>query len=290
MKKLYIITALLLTTTLAIKAQHMGDILVTENISATLSFAPHQVKFAVAANNLPLEEGGFMFYDIIQDGSEVIIRGNNPEAPRMLITVKLENGDIWVGTLAYSEGGKGLYIFKKDEPKVSAPEKEVKKEEVKETKVEGVMTAPSGGASKEERLEQLLREQPYYITLGDVTGGVEVQLSNMKNDNNNTYLKFIIRNNSANEYIIDGMLFKYLEGKRRGLNRKEAQIEERIMPLLIEGPEMVKAYSETQIGVVIPLFSVTKTGKMVVHIRERKGTRNLNVTVSGRDMLSIKVF
>jgi len=81
-----------------------------------------------------------------------------------------------------------------------------------------------------------------------------------------------------------------VEGKRRGMKKNEAKIEQR-MKIEFESPvRVVTAYQKAELGYVIERFTGGKDGSLVVQLRELKGTRNPIIEISGDKMLKVKVF
>ncbi len=271
------VTVLVLFTYFCNAQQDMGMIEVDENNTATLVFL-EKIDFIVIGNNPP-EGAGFLFYDVFQDGRMCVIRGNTDKAPLTSITVKLINEKVYFGKLKFGTSTKIFYDFSgKDREE---KEQLIEKEKVIEAKSEAI---------DEERLDQLMKEKQEYFVYGIRESNVEYIVSNIRNDDKNTYIKMIINNNTAGDYNIDGILFKFVEGKRRGAKKNEAKTEERIMPKRIKGPEIATAYTKTEIGIIIPLFSVGNSGDLEIQLREKNGTRNPLIRISGKDMLKVKVF
>jgi len=277
MKKLLLFTWLIFCF-FVVNGQDMGIIEVNDNNTATLVFEA-DIDFIVVANN-PKQGDNFLYYDIFKDGKICVIRGNDAKAPITSITVKLSNNQVFFGRLKYGDETKILYRFTYDVPEerkeVARIIEEEKREESKNNELQ--------------KLELLMAERQEYFVLGVVESGVSFIVSNIRNDAENTYLKIIINNRTGGDYLIDAIMFKYVEGRRRGLKRREALIEERIMPKHITGPEVAKAYTNSEIGVIIPIFSVGEKGDLVIQLRERNGTRNPEIRIEGKNMLKVKIF
>lgn len=278
MKNLTLILIISIGLNLTIKGQNMGEIVVNEQFTATLDFSDN-ISFIVTGNNPQIGENEYMYYSIFQAGTTCIIRGNDKNAQKTSITVKLNSGEVWYGILSYGEDSKIYYDFKNEK----LPEKsEVEiKEEIKENALTQQMQT---------RLYQLMAERPFYSSIGAMENQMEYQVTNIRNDDKHTYIKMIIRNRSGADYNIDGIFFKYTEGKRRGLRRSEAQIEERIFPVYESPQKIVPAYQTEELGFVIPLFTVGNTGNLEIQIREMAGTRNPAISVSGSEMLKVRIF
>lgn len=276
--KLIIILCLVMTFSLKVKSQNMGAITVNKNFTATLNFA-EEIDIVVTGNNPEISQGKFKYYDLLNHGKAVFIRSDDPNSPQTSITVKLVDGAIWFGTLQYGENDKIFYDYAK-----IAKQKEI------EIEKEAQIIEDKNNTKMMQRVESLMKMQVEYTDLGIIENRMALQVSNIINDENYTYFKIIVANNSASDYIIDNIGFRYVEGKRKGIKRKEAVVEERINPVY-ETPKMtVKAYSTEEIGYVIPLFTVGSRGNLIVQMFEKNGTRNPQFKIAQSILLKIKIF
>ena len=258
--------------------QSMGTIEVNSDYTATLSFAD-SIVFIVIGNNPPLADKHFKFYDIYQSGKSCVIRGNDPKAPNTSITVKLENEKIWYGKLHFGDSTKIFYDFAKDENT-----KQVEK------KIQEVATVQDKESKMKERLNSVLSDPIEYNTIGTIENSMTFQVGNIKNDENYTYFKLIIKNGTGSDYNIDGIYFKFVEGKRKGLRKEEAKIEERLRMVYETPITVVNAYKSIEIGYVIDRFTGSARGTLVIQLREANGTRNPVIEISGEKILGVKVF
>lgn len=120
---------------------------------------------------------------------------------------------------------------------------------------------------------------------------LEVVVSNIRNDDKYTYFKISIKNESGNDYEIKNTEFKYVEGKNKGLFRKGSQIEERERIVYKTDNKIVKAYSTSDFGYVIPLFAVgTSSGVLRIQFVEMNGTRNPIIELKSKTMLMVKTL
>jgi len=259
-------------------SQNMGVIEVNKDFTATLNFTD-SIVFIVVGNNPVVGEKKNKYYDIFQNGKNCVIRGNDPLSPETSITVKLDNEKIWFGRLKYGDSTKIFYDFTWDE---------VRKFDQK--KMEEVVNVENNNAKMKERLNSVLSDKIEYSSIGKVENGMTFQVANIKNDDNFTYFKLIIINNTGSDYNIDGIYFKVVEGKRKGIKKNEAKIEQRIK-IEFESPvKVVTAYQKQELGYVTERFTGGKNGSLVIQLRELKGTRNPIIEISGEKMLNVKVF
>jgi hypothetical protein len=261
-----------------VTAQNMGVIEVNRDFTATLNFTD-SIVFIVVGNNPSIGEKKNKYYDIFQNGKNCVIRGNDPLSPETSITVKLDNEKIWYGRLKYGDSTKIFYDFTSEEVK-----------KIDEKKMKEVASVESNNSKMKERLNSVLSDKIEYNSIGKVENGMTFQVANIKNDDNYTYFKLIIINNTGSDYNIDGIYFKVVEGKRKGMKKTEAKIEQRIK-IEFESPvKVVTAYQKQELGYVTERFTGGKNGSLVIQIRELKGTRSPIINIPGEKMLSVKVF
>jgi len=275
--------SILLTVFLAFLAvpvfsQNMGVIEVNKDFTATLNFTD-SIVFIVVGNNPSVGENRNKYYDIFQNGKNCVIRGNDPLSPETSITVKLDNEKIWYGRLKYGDSTKIFYDFTSEEVR-----------KIDQKKMKEVASIESNNSKMRERLNSVLSDKVEYSSIGKVENGMTFQIGNIKNDDNFTYFKLIVINNTGSDYNIDGIHFKVVEGKRKGMKKNEAKIEQRIK-IEFESPiKVVSAYQKQELGYVTERFTGGKDGSLIIQIRELKGTRNPIINISGEKMLNVKVF
>jgi hypothetical protein len=272
------LTVFLAFLAIPVTAQNMGVIEVNKDFTATLNFTD-SIVFIVVGNNPSVGENRNKYYDIFQNGKNCVIRGNDALSPETSITVKLDNEKIWYGRLKYGDSTKIFYDFTGEEVK-----------KIDEKKMKEVASVESNNSKMRERLNSVLSDKVEYNSIGKVENGMTFQIANIKNDDSFTYFKVIIINNTGSDYNIDGIYFKVVEGKRKGMKKSEAKIEQRIK-IEFESPiKVVTAYQKQELGYVTERFTGGKAGSLVIQLRELKGTRNPIIEISGEKMLKVKVF
>lgn len=265
----------------SIYSQDLGDIEVNRNISATLIFSD-SISLVVCGNN-PKINNKFKYYDIFQFKKICVIRGVDSLAPGTSITVYLHNDKAWCGHLKYGKNTKNKYDYTEEvvnkevvTDKINQEVQEKVNEKVKET-------------TQLERLNSLMVEKPEYFSFGVKANGMEFQVSNIRNDENYTYIKIIVKNGTGSIYNVDGVYFKYVEGKSTGL-KKDGNINNPIFPVLESPIKEIAANKTEELGYIIPLFTVGSNGNLSLQLREANGTRNPLIIIKGSDMLKVKVF
>lgn len=256
----------------------LGTVQVNREFTATLNFSDSVFK-TVFGNNPPLGNGHYKYYDVFQEGRSCTIRGNDPNAPLMSITVKLMNEDIWFGKICYGDSSKIYYDFTNN-----------KKKMVDESKMKEVVVVQSQEAKMKERLNSVLSDPVEYSSIGAIENGLTFQIANIKNDENYTYYKVIIKNATGSDYNIDGIYFKVVEGKRKGFKKSEAKIEQRIKIELESPIKVITAYKTEELGFVTQRFTGGKNAILSVQLRELNGTRSPIIEIPGEKMLNVKVF
>src|ERR1035437_332704 len=260
MKKIYLF-AILFSFSHFIKAQtDMGTIEVNNLNTATLKFSS-DILTVIFGNNPVIgtyedNRQKFQFYVNYSSGKTDVIKLNDASAPQTSITIILdnENSDVFFGTLKIGNNTKIFYDFSN----INSKKSQVEAKQLKDS-----LTKKFESTRIEERLKFVMTQTAEYNDLGVVKDRLEVSITNIMNDDKNTYLKFVINNNSGSDYNIDNVIFKYVEGKKKGLQNKEAQIEERISPILEPPHNTIKAYSSSNLGYVIPLFTVSESGVFI---------------------------
>lgn len=258
--------------------QDMGVIEVNKDFTATLNFTD-SIVFIVVGNNPSVGENKNKYYDIFQNGKNCVIRGNDPHSPITSITVKLDNEKIWFGRLKYGDSTKIFYDFTGEEVRKTS-----------EKKNQEIVAVENNSTKMKERLNSVLSDKIEYNSIGKVENGMTFQIANIKNDDNYTYFKLIIINNTGSDYNIDGIYFKVVEGKRKGIKQNEAKVEQRIKIELESPIKVVTAYQKQALGYVTDRFTGGISGSLVIQIRELKGTRNPTIEIPGEKMLKVKVF
>lgn len=268
----------MLTCTVVHSQVNIGVLELNNNYTATLNFS-NEVDFVIIGNNPQVGMADsipvFKYYGIFKSGKTVVLKGKDPQAPKTSITIKLDNGVIYYGILQYGDNTKIFYDFST-----------VNKQEVNDSIVEKAI----GEKKMIGNLKTIMGLEYEYVE-GINENLLEVVVSNIRNDDKYTYFKISIKNESGNDYEIKNTEFKYVEGKNKGLFRKGSQIEERERIVYKTDNKIVKAYSTSDFGYVIPLFAVgTSSGVLRIQFVEMNGTRNPIIELKSKTMLMVKTL
>lgn len=279
--------------------QEMGTIEVDQNTSATLMFN-YDIDFVIFGNNPQVDEGIYRNYDFFTDDNVCVIRGSRLDAPETSITVKLSDKSVWFGKVKI--GANSLILYDFSTKKLVASSNNSNSHSKKNPVVNSNSDTP-GTSSPVKKTDQFITSdnmnvinniemvknlEREFFTLGNMIGDVIFSINTIRNDNHFMYIQLGINNKSGNSYLIDGILFKFIEGRRKGLRRNEVKSEERIMPVSIDGVGLVKGYTNELFVVAIPLFAINNSGKLDVTIREKNGTRNVVMSIRGNVLNKIK--
>jgi hypothetical protein len=289
MKKLYFLPMIFLNL-LAIGQVNMGTIEVNGTNTATLKFSSN-IQNVVFGNNpqvgtVQVGSGDdkeqrpiYKYFGNFTSGKTNIIKLNDTTAKQTSITIILDNEDVFYGNLKVGISPKIFYDFSGQETK-----------QVQVKQLNDSLAKKIDETRMADKLKFVMSKEPVYFDLGVDENKMIFQVTNIVNDDKYTYLKLVIQNNSGSNYLIDNMIFKYVEGKKKGLKKSEAKIEERINPVIEpdSNSKILKAYSTSELGYVIPLFTVGSSGTLTIQMIEKNGTRNPKIEIEAKVMLKVK--
>lgn len=282
-----ILLFLLLFPSLCFAQINMGDIEVNLFITATLNFDRNvKIDYVILGNNPKDSKGNFLYYEQFQKDNTCTFKALNQNAPTTSVVVRLQDGRIYKGIIRIGDNGKIIYNFE-DEQKavaiaVAQPEKDLtaSKEQAQ----------PKDSIYINQRLTNVLSRKDKYFIFGTKENGLTFSVAHIVNDDKYTYLKLKVKNNTGNDYIIDGIHIKYQLGKRKGLKSNEVGNEERPPIIHKQGVDVVKAYSEETIGLVCPVFAVGEKGLLKIQIMEMKGNRTATIEIAGNQIIDVDVY
>lgn len=159
-----------------------------------------------------------------------------------------------------------------------------KLEKIDRAKMQEIATVENNSAKMRERLNSVLTDKIEYSSIGKVENGMTFQVANIKNDDNYTYFKLIIINNTGSDYNIDGIYFKGCRGK--------AQRDEKARPKLNRGLKSslnhllrLSPLTKNRAWLCNRTFYRSKEGSVIIQLRELKGTRNPIIEISGEKII-----
>lgn len=275
------LTLAILLLPLSLFAQkNMGQIIVNMDNSATLKFFV-DIQMVVFGNNPQIEEGIYESYDFFTHNDICLIRANHPGAKETSIMVYLVDNTVYYGTVNYGNNTPLFYSFNEPEP-TKQPVQPVTKAEIK--------TAVDSTAIIENALKRVVAIPDEFFSLVNINSGIQCGITVLRNDHQTTYLKLSLHNNSSGLYDIDGIFFRYVQGKAKGVKRRDAEFVERLHPKKVIGANQINPYTKETIGMAIPLFTVENKGYLEISISDKNGTRDLLIKIPARIINKIKII
>jgi hypothetical protein len=296
-----ILFSLLLSATIKTPAQsNIGNIYISDKYTATLMFA-EPIEFVIWGLNpvISVNEGMPVYqnYEQFQRDKTLTIKAKRSGLEKSSITVKTIDGAVYYGFVINDVNEQLFYDFSD-----RAPTSTRKTDNVKSSETNAIVSSTATGnepASEpgmqtdrehNRKLTQLMELPTEYRNFGLVANNLVFSVTNIMNDKENMYLKVTINNKSGNAFVINSVVFKYVEGKTKGIKRKVVANEERLMPVFSRTVDTVAAYTLEQLGYVLPLYSTGSEGRFMIQFIEDQGTRNYQIEISVKDMLKIKNF
>lgn len=278
--KIYFLFILILFKLISVYSQNMEMIEMNENNTATLNFSDN-VDFVIFGNNPQTGENRGMplykYYELFTKERTVVIRAKDSIVPITSITVRLVNGDVWFGKVKYGRNTKIFYDFN-TQTKKNIEQEFVKKEDSLKNLL------------YDNRIKDLLKLKVDYVDIGSKENNMVFVVTNMRNDDKHTYIKIIVDNDSGNEFIIDDIIFKYVEGKSKGLKKEDKIIEERLNVIASNNISIIKAYQKEVLAYVIPLFNISEKGRLLITLIEKNGTRRAKLEIQSEELQKIKLL
>lgn len=281
-KKINILIAIISISASVSGQIDMGKIEAGTNMHATLIFPDDLLPKGdlIISNNPPVPNAGglaiFQYFDVKVNRNTVVLKAREKAAGERTITIILNSGKVYTGTVSYNDApAKSVYNFS-----------EKKQEESEEKKKELEITKNIA----DKRMHEVMASENEYLSIGRVQSRVEFHVSAMRNDSEFSYFKITVSNNSAFDYIIDGVVFRYDDKMKRKAKKKEIENAERLYPEASEIPDIVKAYSKEVLGFAIPLFATTERGVLLIKFIEKNGNRTCEIPVTADKISKIKVF
>jgi hypothetical protein len=278
-------------------ANNLDTIYVNKNVSASLEFDTDINYFLIAGNQQTgtTQTGTpvFKYYDAYLEKNTITFMVKSYDAPMLAVTIKLVNGDMYVGFIKVNDhANKLLYSYKKKSRLTGEKEdfqdhfQGDKKSDYRDELTEDQELK----LHLKERVGIVIGKGIKYNTWGVEKNKMQFQIANMMNDSKYTYLFIIIANQSGQQFDVDGVVFKYEEGKRKKVKKNEAKVTQRIVTVIEPELKNVPAYTTVQLGYVIPLFSVNDRGSLIIQFVEKEGIRDYTINIKARETRKVDVF
>lgn len=270
--------------------KELGVIEVSMRYSATLEFNQNISKIIFGYNPVKATRTDsinktvntvFEFYNYAITGKITIIQAAAMNTPETTVTIILQDNTVYSGIIRYTEEPKKFYYsFVIDQATTTnqpvnnvAPVRDFK------------------SLNPEQRFLSVLEDKNKY-SFAAVNSKVYCIVTNIKNDDESTYIKLMIVNESARDYLIESISFIKVTEIESTFQRKEVLNSEYIDPKEAVYPydNIVKANSSNRLGFILPLYSTTEKGKMIIQILEKNGTRNVDLEITAKELAKIDVF
>jgi len=290
----YILALTTLLTPLIGKAQgiNIDTIKINPNFTATLEF-PSKLALPPIIGNNPFkvtQDGRKIYrnYKVQTVDNIVIIRALRVDIPLTNITVKTLDA-VYHGILNFDKNPtQHYYSFYPAEPY----EEKVNSEEMYEDGVELYKVKDNEVDEKTilKRMDLTEAKENDYTIVKQV-GGVIFQVGQIVNDSKYNYIKLVAQNSSSSTYRVNGVLFRYEEGKAGLFNKKNTENIEWLDPEKVKFPtnKTIEAYTYENIVFAIPLYA-GKDGNMIIKIIEENGTREATLKVKAETLNNTEVF
>ncbi|GAB3170596.1 DUF4138 domain-containing protein [Telluribacter humicola] len=134
------------------------------------------------------------------------------------------------------------------------------------------------------RMDSLLSEEPQNFDQ-ERNSGIVVKLTHLLHDATNTYVQLTIHNKTAMPYLLDQVSFWYQNQARK---RKGIYLDGETYPMepIVETvPDRVEADQKVQLRFALPQFAPQTRSEFVVNIREKRGTRNVTLSLPMKTVL-----
>ncbi len=191
----------------------------------------------------------------------LFIRAKTTLAKRSTLVITHGN-EIYTAYIAFKMNTQAFYDFRK---------KAVLKEEVVEN-------------TEQKKLETKLNsltKLPKNIIVTVKKQQIELNLLNLYNDNEATFLKFSLKNKSSIVYDLDYVSFAYIEKRKRTskkINSLNSGLQE-IEPLAKVEKLVTQSGKSNEYLYALPLYSTTEDGFLQVIFREKAGLRNVIIEI-----------
>ena len=135
-----------------------------------------------------------------------------------------------------------------------------------------------------------LKEASSNINLKEKNSDVIVKLVNIFNDQQATYLKFEVMNQSTIIYQVDYVSFIYKTHVKRKKRNQLTPQQQEIEPLEFEAPMMIGSGGMESFMYAIPLYSATENDYLEVVFREGKGARLITMNIPAKKILTANLL
>ena len=205
-------------------------------------------------------------------------------------TILIKSGkNIYHGTLVYNKTEKTkpyYYEIKSAGGETNIAKKETKNSDSKnnllasETSTTSVEVTASDTSIKN-KIEVFKKTKSEIKTLGFISENVDAAVTVIRNDENNTYLKLIVKNKSSLPFKLDFISFQYYQDMKKGAFRKSKKAPIDVFPVGEPAIKEIAPSRSEALPYVIPAYALSNNGYLMVLIRESTGDRVLKIKIDG---------
>lgn len=197
-------------------------------------------------------------------------------------TILVRSGQIvYHGTLTYNKTGKVKPYYYEIKSPANEDIKAIKKEQTSEVKSENESKISVMDTSIKEKVGVFSKIKSEIKTLGFISNNVDAAVTVIRNDNNNTYLKLIVKNKSSLPFKLDFISFQYYQDMKKGSFRKSKKAPLDVFPIAEPTIKEIAPNKSEALSYVIPAYALANNGYLMVLIRESAGDRVLKIRVEG---------
>lgn len=286
MKKI-VVLFLFFTISIKIKSQIL-DTIHCNNINSTYIILPAAVDLV----DIGAKES---YVSKIEDNS-VFIKAKTANGPISTLLIKVGQ-DFYYTTIKFDANNKQyFYDYKTNKPGIVYGNKDsysqifktvsVDKPKV-ETKSQGQELYNEDGTKKQvsekvvANTDEITKVKNELSTYGFKSDFIDAAVTVIRNDNENTYLKIIIKNNSSIPYKLDFISFQYFQDMNKGILKKSKKAPTDVFPSCRPKQLEVKPVTTNALGYAIPTFALAHDGYLMVLFRETNGDRVLKIEIPG---------
>jgi Domain of unknown function (DUF4138) len=189
-------------------------------------------------------------------------------------TLVVTHGDeIYTAYIAFKMNAQAFYDFRK-------------KKLLKEEAVENI---------EQKKIENKLNnisKLPKNVNIVAKKQQIELNLLNLYNDNEATFLRFSLKNQSSIIYDLDYVSFAYIEKSKRTskkINSLNGGLQE-VEPLIKVEKLLTESGKSNEYLYALPLYSTTEDGFLQVIFREKAGLRSITINIPFKKILRAELF
>jgi hypothetical protein len=121
---------------------------------------------------------------------------------------------------------------------------------------------------------------------------IELNLLNLYNDSEATFLRFSLKNQSSIVYDLDYVSFAYIEKRKRTskkVNSLNSGLQE-VEPLVKVEKLLTESGKSNEYLYALPLYSTTENGYLQIIFREKAGLRSITIDIPFKKILRAELL